>query len=385
MARRIIRGITKLSEDEKRRKAFSNKRETDSQHMTTLLELVQDSPYSPEMYRAYLGDCLRVLYPKAWDTIFKAKADSGVELLKAGYLYFFGRPMDTVAFAANPSGIYWSIFNAIEHEVRQGNHLKASDFAERQGYLREHQTPQITPAQLGYRPAPEPANYRHAVNPEAFQAYVSEVRRRIRATHPEYSANPDMELIRRAFDEGLPAAQAEERVRMRLFADPNNDRPVANVRSAPSSPDTLARRLLQPGSPDPALAARGSQAGFFLTIRNRMRQLHPGWSPENDRMEITAAFNNGRSVDSVVTQLHNRIMAAAPGPSGAVAERRRVRSSRGNSSSESIFIRDVLRSLTDSAFDGTAAERLNYLKTLYRQGHTTADAAVLFQRRYGVH
>lgn len=395
MARRIIRGVTRLSEEEKRRQAFSRKQETDTQQMAALLKLVQGTPYSREVFHVFLKDALTVLYPKAWDTIFKTSGERHLDLLKTTYLYFFGRPLDNLAFAANPSSVYWSVFTEIEAQVQAGNHLKGSDFEQRQGYLREATPQQVTPEQLGYtsfgattREANRQARS-SGMGPSLWDNFLNDIRRRVRRTYPDYDPNPDMNLLRQWFSEGFGLPEAEERMLQHLFVG----RPAtAGSVEGLSDPQDIANVRNQN-----ILRQREELRAFLAEVRTRMRQLHPGWSPSNDRREITRAYDIGRSVDSVVRQLHARIQAQMPGtpptPQSVdqftrrnltepnrqeVARRRGVQNRRG----ENVFIGNVLRELRDTTLGGTEVDRLNTMRRLYQQGHSVDTAVAEMLARF---
>jgi hypothetical protein len=392
MARRIIRGITKLSEDEKRRQAFSKKQESDAQHMAALMKVIQDTPYSREVYHGHLRDCLSVLYPKAWDTVFKATGDRHLDLIKAAHRYFFGQPLDTIAFASRPSEIYWSLFSTIENQVKQGNHLKDSDFTEKQGFLREAQ--QVTPEAMGYTaPATETAmqdrfaaihetNRRRRLNPAVaptlWQNFLDDVRMRIRRTHPDYSLNPDMQRLRTLFDEGRTEAEGEEYVRQRLWVEGNRD--AARERN---NPDTLARRLLQP-APAANVRSVGTPAQFSdfqEDVVRRMRLNSSTWMPTTDeRTFISASFNNGRSAHQVAARLYEMMRERTPQPARPPRRRRQETTAR----QENPWLASVLRQLGNSRLTGTAKERMDYMKRLFRQGYSVEDGAIAVLARFSV-
>lgn len=380
MVRRIIRGVTKQTEEEKRRKAFAKKTETDLQHIVALLRMAQDTPYNQGVFHTLLRDALMVLYPKPWDTFFKRNADHPANFMKDAHRYFMGRALDTVEFAMAPGTVYWNVFQAIEKEVKEGNHLKDSDFADKQGFLREPR--QVTASDMGFDRA-QVADARRA-NLQAWDTFIVHLREvaRQRTDFTTQEITDHQRMIRSAFNAGSSLDEIMAELRTAIT------RRRANIRTIEQSvaEDMEAERVRQFTEGTPSRNSPDVFSQFLANVRIRMRQRLPNYNlTDPDIEQIRSRYDAGIGIDDIVRYLQRQLLPTSqPAPVTApsrirVSQSRRLRN---NVASENRFIRDVWGMLRNDTLTGTSAERLTLIKRCFTEGYSVEDAASRVRRRF---
>jgi hypothetical protein len=389
MVRRIIRGVTKRTEEEKRREAFSKKQTSDAAQVSALLKIVQGTPFSEQVYHVLLRDALMVLYPLAWDTSFKGSASTARGLLNTAHIYFHGNGMDAVLYANRPQDVYWRVFSEMEAQVKAGKHLTA-DAIGKGSLLRR--TDQVTPQDMGYTDQ-QVANVRSDAEREAIRLaeFRDTVERRMRQLVPGWTVAGISEVTQRGIDRAYRSGRSADSVVSQLYNRYGDE--------SQRSIDEAVQRPLDRNTPSRASPDVFSQ--FVANVRSQMRRAFPEYSVNQDMEFIRSRYDAGIGIDAICTALRGRLRDASPPapaqnrvfrPGRAItsfiedmpptAPPEPPRRSRTRSLTQNQFIARVMEGVRGRTLTEGAAQHLAFVMRHYRRGASVDDTITAMLARF---